>query len=488
MSETESIKTKVSSVPHQIGTFKLVMISAAFIVSVRNLPMLAETGYRMIFFVLIAVAAFLIPTSLVSAELATGWPKRGGIYAWVKEAFSDRLGFLAIWLQWIQMVFGMVTVLAFIAGSLAYVFAPNLRNSGLWIFLTAFVVYWGATLLNFKGIKFSGLISTVCLIAGVLIPAALIILLGAIYILGRNPSHLSFAFTAKNLIPNLSEIDNITLLAGIIFIFSGMEVSASHAKEVKDPQHNYPIAILITAILMVAINIIGGLSIAVVVPHREISLAAGVMEAFKSFFARFNLRWLIPILGFLTGVGAIGQVSTWILGPVKGLLATAENGDLPPLLQKVNRNGVPTALLIIQASLVTFFGLLFAVVPGVNAAFIMLLNVLIMLYVIMYILMFLAAIRLRYLEPEVPRAYRIPGGTYTGMWIVAITGILASVFVLFIGFFPPSQLKIENTAFYRIFIGTSLAVMTAIPFIIYHFRKPSWKEKAKVKAKQRRAA
>ena len=110
---------------------------------------------------LIAVVVFLIPTSLVSAELATGWPKRGGIYAWVKEAFGDRWGFSAIWLQWIQMVFGMVTVLAFIAGSLAYVFAPALRDNGLWILAVVLAVYWGATLVNFRGLKLSGLISTV---------------------------------------------------------------------------------------------------------------------------------------------------------------------------------------------------------------------------------------------------------------------------------------------------------------------------------------
>jgi len=475
MNKVADIKNASSYLLNKIGPFKLVMISAAFIVSVRNLPMLAETGFRMIFFALIAVAVFLIPTSLVSAELATGWPERGGIYAWVKEAFGDRWGFSAIWLQWIQMVFGMVTVLAFIAGSLAYVFAPGLRNNGLWILLVVMVVYWGATFLNFKGLKLSGLISTVCLIAGVLIPAALIITLGAIYIIEGNATNISFALTAKNLVPKLSDINNITLLAGVIFIFSGMEVSASHAKEVKNPQRNYPLAILITAVLMVVINVLGGLSIAVVVPHQEISLTAGIMEAFKSFFTKFNLRWLVPVLGLLTGVGAIGQVSTWILGPIKGLLATADNGDLPPALQRVNKDGVPTTLLIIQASLVTFFGLLFAVVPGVNAAFIMLLNVLIMLYVLMYIMMFSSAIRLRYSEPDVPRAYKIPGGARVGMWIIATVGILASLFVLFIGFFPPSQLKIGSVAFYRAFIGISLVVMSAIPFIIYHFRKPSWK-------------
>ena len=98
---------------HKLGIFSLVMIAAAFVVSVRNLPMMAETGLQMVFFALIAVGAFLIPVALVAAELATGWPKEGGVYAWVKEAFGDRWGFVAVWLLWFQMVIGMTGILSF---------------------------------------------------------------------------------------------------------------------------------------------------------------------------------------------------------------------------------------------------------------------------------------------------------------------------------------------------------------------------------------
>jgi putative glutamate/gamma-aminobutyrate antiporter len=461
--------------PAKIGVFTLVMISAAFIVSVRNLPMLAETGFHMIFYGLVAVMAFLVPVALASAELATGWPKQGGVYAWVGEAFGERWGFVAIWLQWIQMVFGMVTVLAFIAGSIAYLFDSSLADNGLFIFGVVCVVYWGATLLNFKGMKLSGIISTVCLIGGVLIPGALIIALGIIYMLKGDASQMSFAFTAENLFPDFTSFQNVALMSGIIFIFSGMEVSAAHANEVRNPQRNYPIAILCAAVLMVFLNIVGAMSVGVVVPHDEINLAAGVMEAFRAFFDKFNLLWLLPIVAGLTAFGAMGQVSTWIVGPVKGLLSTADNGDLPPVFQKVNKNGIPVRLLVVQASLVTFFGLLFAVIPGVNEAFMMLLNVLIMLYCCMYILMFLSVLRLRYSEPDVKRAYKMPFGTI-GVWLINCVGIAASIFVLFIGFFPPSQLDISSAGIYRLFIAVSLVVLLAIPFIIFALKKPTWKK------------
>ena len=89
---------------HKMSLFTLIMISSAFTVSIRNLPTEAETGLHMIFFALIAAIGFFIPVALVSAELATGWPKQGGIYVWVKEAFGDRCGFVSIWLQWNYMI------------------------------------------------------------------------------------------------------------------------------------------------------------------------------------------------------------------------------------------------------------------------------------------------------------------------------------------------------------------------------------------------
>ena len=59
--------------------------------------MMAEYGWSLIFFVLLAVVLFLVPVSLAIAELATAWPRRGGVYPWVKEAFKGRAGFLAVW-------------------------------------------------------------------------------------------------------------------------------------------------------------------------------------------------------------------------------------------------------------------------------------------------------------------------------------------------------------------------------------------------------
>jgi len=109
-----------------ISIFVLAMLNVSIMASLRNLPLVAELGYSMIFFFAVVAICFLIPCSLVSAELATGWTKDGGIYVWVREAFGDRWGFFAIWMQWIHNVSWYPAILSFVAATLAYVFNPSL--------------------------------------------------------------------------------------------------------------------------------------------------------------------------------------------------------------------------------------------------------------------------------------------------------------------------------------------------------------------------
>jgi amino acid transporter len=95
------------------------------------------------------------------------------------------------------------------------------------------------------------------------------------------------------------------------------------------------------------------------------------------------------------------------------------------------------------------------------------------LYLIMYNLLYAAAIKLRYSDPDVPRAYKIPGGKL-GMWLVAGLGIAGALFAIFIGFFPPAQLKAGNVLFYELFLGGGILVMCIAPMIIYQMKKPHW--------------
>ena len=112
-----------------LTVFTLAMINVAAICNLKNFPITAELGLAAVFYYALAALFFFIPVSLISAELATGWPETGGVYVWVKKALGKKMGFLAIFLQWGNNLFWYPSILSFTAASFAYLIDPKLAEN-----------------------------------------------------------------------------------------------------------------------------------------------------------------------------------------------------------------------------------------------------------------------------------------------------------------------------------------------------------------------
>ena len=456
-----------------LAVFTLVTLAALF--NIRKFPNMAETQWQLIIFSLLAVLLYLIPASLVSAELATGWSQTGGIYVWVKEAFGQHWGFTAVWLQWFQMTIGFVAAMTFIAATFSYVFLPSFADSKVYQFIFSVIIWWGMTFLNFRGLKTYARISWSFLVIGMLIPAALLIIGGIKYVITGNTVQITIHPSFHDLIPDFSNINSIVLLLTFVFLFIGIEMTAAHAKDITNIRRNYPLAILITGLVMVAASIGGALVVALLVPTGDLNLLTGIMQAFVIILV--GNEWLVPVIALLIVIGSIGEASTWILGPVRGLASTASDGNLPPVLQKTNKNGVPVNMMILQGILFTFWTGVYTILPGgVNSSYWVLLALTTMVYLVMYFFMYAAAIKLRYNHPEVIRAFSIPGGK-AGMWVVAGWGFVAMIFLFFLAMIPPSQIAFTHLSpwQYALFMIVGLLAVVAVPLIIYRLKKPGWK-------------
>lgn len=458
---------------NKISPFTLAMITMAIIVTLRGLPLLAKHGFSSIFFFGFSAIFFLIPVGLIAAELATAWPEKGGIFLWVAKAFGDKWGFLATFMQWIPIVIWYPTALSYIAASLSYLFNPELAENKYYVIAMVLIIYWGATFINFKGLKTSGKIATLCVIFGTMLPAFLIIVSGVFWLIQGHPSQIPFSFSA--MFPDFSNVQNIVFLAGAFLLFGGMEISAVHVQDVENPRKNYPKAILLAAIVILLVNILGTLSIAIVIPKDEISLVAGVLQGFTYFFQKFNITFLVPLLAALIAMGAMGQVLSMILGPTKSMLESARRGDIPPWFKKVNENDIPVNILVTQGIIVTLFSLIFLLMPSVSSSFWILSALVIQLYLIMYLLFYASAIKLKYKFPKIERPYEVPGKRL-GMWIVAGVGFVVATIVFFITFWPPLDLPTGSPLFYVGFLVLSTVFMVALPLVIYSF-KHKWNHK-----------
>lgn len=458
--------------PRILGASSIAFISLAAVLTLRSMPSVAEYGWSSIVYYLMGAILFLVPLALVAAELATGWPKAGGLYAWVREAFHDRSGVLAIWFEWIENVVWFPTVLSFVAAAIAYIIEPKLAEEKLYLVIVMLVVFWALTLMNFFGMKWTMRLNNPAVVVGTLVPAAVLIVL-AIYWLAAG-KHNAIPFHTSKLAPNFSSINNLVFFVGVILGYAGIEMSGFHAKETRNPRRDYPKALFMAAVLIVGISILATLAIAFAIPHAKLSLVAGILQAFAYFFKALGIgSWATKLMAALVAIGTLALISTWLLGPSKGLYAAEKTGDLPPELHYVNRRHVPVALLIFQGLLGTAFALLFLFAPGINTSYWMLTALTTQILVMMYAMILAAGIRLRYTQPDVPRAYKIPGGNY-GIWIVAGLGILGCIFSFVLGFIPPSEVKHWATPIYVVAMAGAIIVCSIPPFIIERVKKPGW--------------
>jgi len=343
----------------------LALLTVGSVGYLGSAPALSVFGLASVFLYVLPAFVFLVPVSLVAAELASGWP--GGVYNWVREGISAPMGLLAVWCQFAQTIFYYPALLAYVAG---------------------------------------------------------------------------------------------------------VEVNAVHVNELQNPGREYPRSIFLAMGLVLAVFIGPTLAISWVVPASQISLTTGVMQAFNSLFTHFGLEFGVPLIAIALAVGALAGMITWLDGPSEGLLLIGrEQGFLPPYFQKVDSHGIEVRIIAAQGAVITLIALLYAFIPTVSHAYWIFAVMATQVYLVMYVLMFVAAIRLRRSEPDHPRGYRAPA-----LGLLCLLGTVSSVSALVIGFIPPAQFGHLNPVTYAVLILAGLLAIGILPpLLMDRLRKPGWK-------------
>ncbi|MBM3207027.1 MAG: amino acid permease [Chlamydiae bacterium] len=454
--------------PKKIPLFSLVLLIVAAIDSIKNLPASALFGSELIFFFIISAFLFLGPTALISAELSATFSEKGGVYHWIDKAFGEKWAMVAIWMQWINTMVWYPTILSFIAGTFAYLINPSLAQNSWFLLMIILVVFWTLTLTNLKGTSTSAKINNFCALVGTVIPLLFLIICCILWLAKGNPVQIKFDL--KSLIPSFSNSGNWVSLIAMMASFLGMELAGVHVNDIKDPQKNFPKAVLLSSGFILVSMILGSLAIAIIIPESEINLVAGVMQVFTKIFESFGISFLIPVITIFIVIGSIGNITSWLISPAKGLLHAAEFGFLPPFFAKKNKEGVATRILLSQAIVVTLLCLLLFCLPSINGFFWFLTGLSTELYMIMYMLMFLAAIKLHYKYVNRPKVFKIPGGS-KGMWITACVGLTGCIATIFVSFLPPENVNIGSATKYFSYICIGNLVTISPVFLFYYYKK-----------------
>ena len=432
-----------------LGTF--IGLTMALCATVRSIPTLAAVGWTLIFYSIFAVLFFAGPISMVSGELSTMLPQEGGPQLWVKTALGSKWGFVVAWLLWVQMFPGMVMVASTLGPLLGNTFGNvELGNNHWFVLGCILVIYWIITILNLK-FDMAKVGGNIGVWLGVYIPVVIMFVLGvlAAFKVGLVSNGYLGDFSWSKAFPDLEHIDSLKYLAGITFIFVGIEMSSVYMPRLKDATKNYTKGVFIALIGLVLLNVINAMLVANVVPDGKMELA--------------NITQPIlidcQILGLPEVIGNIFSFMVFI----------GREGFLPPKFgfHKENKYGVSRNVVLTQSIVISLFALLYGVMDDVSAVFLTLTNATTVIYCIVYILIAVSLLKMRKKHPEFERPYRI-GKNGNGLaWVVSCMLIFSIIVVVFatLGTATLSD---------ALLVAAITVVMFVIPLIINHFKKDSW--------------
>ncbi len=449
--------------------FGFFAMTASMVMAVYEYPTFATSKLHLVFYLLLGGFLWFIPVALCAAEMATvdGWEK-GGVFTWTGKNLGKKYGFSNLFFEFFEITVGFVTMIYFILGALSYVFDwPALNSNPMIKFIGVLVIFWILALSQFGGTKYTAKIAKIGFIVGILLPAAILIILALIYIIQGNPIYIS---SKDTFVPDFTKVNTLVVFVSFILSYMGVEASATHANEMDNPKKEYPLAMLLLVIVAIVVSTLGGLAIAAVIPQNQINLSAGVVQTFAVLLGHFtaNNTILVKIIALLLAFGVIAEVSSWVVGPTRGMIIAAEEGAIPKSWAKTNEHDVPVYLVIAQGIIVSIWDAVLTFgAGGSNLSFLAAMSLTVVIYLSGYILFFVGYIK-AILGEGLNGAYQMPGGKPVKI-IVAIIGLATSIFAFFISFVPPTSIagNAVQSHEYMWMLIISYVISLILPFAIY---------------------
>ncbi|HVO81736.1 MAG TPA: APC family permease [Terriglobales bacterium] len=357
-------------------------------------------GYgRAVLFLLLTPILWSLPTAFMIGELSSALPHEGGYYAWVRRAMGNFWGFQEAWLSLVASIFDMAiypTLFVLYLTRMFPWFAEGHR--GVVVGLAVVIV---CTLLNIAGVK---VVSTTSLWLFFLLsaPFAVMVVLA--------PFKYGALFHAVTT-PTTSTVDLIGGLLIAMWNYMGWDNASTIATEVERPQRTYPRAML-AAVVIVAF--------CYVVPVAAVwmtGLPAGAWETGSWADIAGLLGGPLLRVGLVLGgmMSAFGMFNALVMSYSRLPLAMAQDGMLPSVFGKLHpRSRAPWVSIVVCA-------IGWALCLGLGFARLVTIDIL--LYGASLMLEFVALVVLRVREPELPRAFRVPGGMF-GAVAVGVTPLL----------------------------------------------------------------
>jgi len=337
--------------------------------------------------------------------------KAAGMGGYSEYSFGKAGSFMANYTYGVSLLIANVAIaisaVGYACGFLGKELSPI--SVGLWTIFTL----WLATVLNFKGARVTGRISSFT-IWGVIGPVVGISIFGWFFFSGKlyasawNPTHLPF-FTA------VSKSISITLWA-----FLGLESAAANMDAVENPKRNVPIACLGGTIGAAIIYVISTNVMAGIVPNAQLLNSSAPFGL--AFATMFNSTIGKLVMGLMV-ISCFGSLFSWQFTIAQVFKGSAVEGYFPKIFSKITKDETPIIAMVIITVIQSMLALM-TVSPTLSKQFNVLVNLAVVTNVIPYLLS-MASIRV------MQKSENVPAGRAKVTNFIALVGGVYGLYALY---------------------------------------------------------
>jgi amino acid transporter len=392
------------SAPRKIGLLALIAATYAMVAGgpFGLEEIVAHNGYsRAILILCLTPLLWAVPSALMVSELASALPETGGFYVWVRRALGPFWGFQESWLSFAGSIFDMALYPILFAAYLAHL-VPAL-GQGSTPFLIGALMILACVVMNLCGTRFVGE-SSIVFVLFLLAPFAFLIWHGMIWHGMATPPLDARA-------PALTHTDALGGILIAMWNYMGWDNASTIAGDVQNAPRTYSRAMLISLVVVVATYIAPILAVA----HARVPLSAWETGSWVTLAARFGGQRLALFMTAAALAAALSTFNALVLSLSRLPYAMARDGFLPHDFARENRHGAPWIAIVVCA-------LCWACAMGLGFERTVMLDVL--LTGLSILLEFAALISLRIHEPDLPRPFRVAGGTLGLVLVSAPPAIL----------------------------------------------------------------
>jgi len=446
-----------------LSFWDLILFSFCAIFGVEAIATAAAIGPSAISWWLIFIICYFFPYGLIAAELGATYPEQGGLYAWIKRAFGKRWAARTIWYYWVSVPIWIPAIYIAFAEILGHMFFPGLT---LWDqVLIGIVMIWLTVAVNIWSLESAKWVTNIGAIAKIFIAIGMVLAAGMFFL---KHGHLANEINLINILPNFNAA--AVFIPIIVYNLLGCELISSAAGEMKNPTHDIPKAVILSAIAIAALYLISTLLIWVIVPANEISVSSGIIQMFIIAFNAHELsRAVTIIIGTLVLSTLFTGIVAWTLGENRSMAEAANNGEMPKVFGLMNKNNAPVGASVISGIISTIIIIIYwFFADTASEMFWHVTAFCLVVELFSYLILFPAFIKLRIEDKNIERPYKIPGPNWLAILLAVMAEIVLLLTVLILCLQPGKDFVWTALP---IIMGTIIMVIIGEWLINYSFKK-----------------